>query len=111
MGACFLAPLLLKCRTQVGVITEIQPVYGCENILKSLTIIILFFFCILLPATSGPSDYKPIVSYTLPADIMRVELGTETWVYRLYEDGTVRKIVSERIYVAGEDKTVNKDMS
>ena len=66
---------------------------------------------ILWPATSGLSDYKSIATYTLPADIMQVELATETWIYRLYEDGTVKKIVSERIYAAGEEETADEDVS
>jgi hypothetical protein len=42
---------------------------------------------------------------------MRVELATETWIYRLYEDGTVKKIVTDRIYAAGEEETVGEDIS
>lgn len=72
---------------------------------------VLFLLGALWPGTSGMSDYKPIVSYTLPADIMRVELATETWIYRLYEDGTVKKIVTDRIYAAGEEETVGEDIS
>lgn len=79
--------------------------------MKYLTKTLLLFLFILWPATSGLSDYKPIATYTLPADIMRVELATETWIYRLYEDGTVKKIVSERIYAAGEEKTADEDIS
>ena len=85
--------------------------YG-EEIVRHITrIILLLLFCTLWPAATGLSDYKPIVTYTLPADIMRVELATETWTYRLFEDGTVKKIVSERVYVASEEEPAGDDIS
>ncbi|MBE9581838.1 MAG: hypothetical protein IMF18_09485 [Proteobacteria bacterium] len=31
---------------------------------------------------------------------MLVKFADETWVYRLYEDGTVRKMVNKKRYVA-----------
>jgi hypothetical protein len=55
----------------------------------------LIFCLIVWPASAGLSDSEPIVSYVLPADIMRVEFADETWVYRLYEDGRVKKIISK----------------
>ena len=55
----------------------------------------LIFCLIVWPASADLSDSEPIVSYALPADIMRVEFADETWVYRLYEDGRVKKIISE----------------
>jgi len=62
--------------------------------------IALFLCCILLPASADLSDFQPIVEYSLPADIMLVKFADETWVYRLYEDGTVRKMVNKKRYVA-----------
>lgn len=61
----------------------------------------LIFSLILWPASADLSDSEPIVSYVLPADIMRVEFADETWVYRLYEDGRVKKIISKDRYASG----------
>jgi len=61
----------------------------------------LIFCLILWPASADLSDSEPIVSYVLPADIMRVEFADETWVYRLYEDGRVKKIISEDRHASG----------
>jgi len=58
----------------------------------------LVFCLILWPASADLSDSEPIVSYVLPADIMRVEFADETWVYRLYEDGRVEKIINKERY-------------
>lgn len=58
----------------------------------------LILCLILWPASADLSDSEPIVSYALPADIMRVEFADETWVYRLYEDGRVEKIISKERY-------------
>ena len=55
----------------------------------------LIFCLIVWPASADLSDSEPIVSYALPADIMRVEFADETWVYRLYEDGRIKKVISK----------------
>ena len=55
----------------------------------------LIFSLIIWPTAADLSDSEPIVSYALPADIMRVEFADETWVYRLYEDGRVQKVISK----------------
>ena len=73
--------------------------------------IALLFYFIFWPALTGLSDYRPIVSYDLPADIMSVEFAKEIWVYRLYDDGTVKKVVNKRIYVSGNDGKEAKDIS
>jgi hypothetical protein len=63
----------------------------------------LILCLIFWPASADLSDFEPIVSYVLPADIMLVEFVDETWVYRLYEDGTVKKIISKDGYACGQD--------
>ena len=55
----------------------------------------LIFCLIVWPASADLSDSEAIVSYALPADIMRVEFADETWVYRLYEDGRIKKVISK----------------
>ena len=54
----------------------------------------LVLCCILWPTAADLGDFQPIVRYSLPADIMQVEFADETWTYRLYEDGTVKKLVA-----------------
>ena len=56
--------------------------------------LVIIMFCIMWPTSAALSDFQPIASYSLPADIMRVEFADETWIYRLYEDGTVKKVTS-----------------
>jgi len=56
----------------------------------------LLLGCLFWPAPADLADIQPIVQYVLPADIMQVDFVHETWVYRLYEDGTVKKVVSKR---------------
>jgi hypothetical protein len=65
--------------------------------MKSFVKIVLLLGCILWPAAANLSDFNPIVQYSLPADIMRVDFAHETWTYRLFEDGTVKKFVSKRV--------------
>lgn len=65
--------------------------------MKSLIKIVLLLCCICWPASANLSDFQPIIQYSLPADIMRVNFASETWVYRLFEDGTVKKLVNKRI--------------
>ena len=67
--------------------------------MKPFVKIVLLLGCLLWPATADLSDFCPIVrhAYVLPADIMRVDFAHETWTYRLFEDGTVKKLVSKRI--------------
>ena len=65
--------------------------------MRSWIIIALLLGCMLWPASADLSDFQPIVQYTLPADIMQVDFAHETWVYRLYEDGTVKKVVNKRM--------------
>ena len=60
----------------------------------------LILCCILWPTSADVGDFQPIVEYSLPADIMRVEFADETWIYRLYEDGTVKKVTSKGRYAA-----------
>ncbi len=72
-------------------------------------------FCLTLwPVSADLSDSEPIVSYVLPADIMRVEFADETWVYRLYEDGRVKKIISKDRYAfqrGGEPRAQTRSIS
>jgi hypothetical protein len=56
----------------------------------------LLLSCLLWPATADLSDFRPTFQYTLPADIMRVDFADETWVYRLFEDGSIEKFVEKR---------------
>ena len=72
--------------------------------MKSFIGVVLILCCFMWPASADLSDYKPIMEYNLPADIMQVEFAQETWVYRLYEDGTVKKIVNKRIVAAQNDQ-------
>jgi len=65
---------------------------------------------VLWPASADLADMQPIIQYTLPADIMQVEFGQETWVYRLYEDGTVKKVINKRI-LATQDSGNGKQVS
>ena len=80
--------------------------------MKSFFAVILLMGCMLWPARADLSDCEPIVQYSLPADIMQVEFANETWIYRLYEDGTVKKVVNKSIYaktaVAFEEKAFPK---
>jgi len=64
--------------------------------MKSLIKIALLLGCMLWPAAADLSDFRPEFQYTLPADIMRVDFAHESWVYRLFEDGTVKKFVEKR---------------
>ncbi len=52
------------------------------------------------PASADLSDLHPMVEWSLPADIMQVQFSDETWVYRLYEDGTVKKIINQKRYLS-----------
>ncbi|OEU45831.1 MAG: hypothetical protein BBJ60_00300 [Desulfobacterales bacterium S7086C20] len=79
--------------------------------MKLFAKIALLFCCIFWPASTGLSDFRPIVSYDLPADIMRVEFAKEIWIYRLYDDGTVKKVVNKRIYVSGNEEKADGDIS
>jgi hypothetical protein len=58
----------------------------------------------LWPASVDLSDFQPIVRYTLPADIMQVAFADETWIYRLYEDGTVKKVINKTICATRKKK-------
>ena len=74
----------------------------------------LILCLILWPASADLSDSEAIVSYVLPADIMRVEFADETWVYRLYEDGRVEKIISKERYAfdrGGEPRAQTRSIS
>ena len=62
--------------------------------------IVLLLCCMAWPASADLRDFYPIVECRLPADIMQVQFADETWVYRLYEDGTVKKMVNKKKYVA-----------
>ncbi|MBW2108962.1 MAG: hypothetical protein JRI36_09895 [Deltaproteobacteria bacterium] len=64
--------------------------------MKPFAKIVLLVCLIFWPATASLSDFQPVVRYSLPADIMQVDFGSETWVYRLYEDGTVKKLVTKK---------------
>lgn len=64
-----------------------------------LTIVFLLC-CIAWPASADLSDLHAMVECSLPADIMQVQFSEETWVYRLYEDGTVKKIVNKKRYLS-----------
>ncbi len=59
-------------------------------------VLVLGLCCMLWPTSADPGEFQPIVRYSLPADIMQVEFADETWVYRLLDDGTVKKIVNKR---------------
>jgi len=42
---------------------------------------------------------------------MRVEFAKEIWIYRLYDDGTVKKVVNKKIYVSGNEEKADGDIS
>lgn len=80
--------------------------------MKPFAKIVLLVCLIFWPATASLSDFHPVVQYSLPADIMQVDFGSETWVYRLYEDGTVKKLVTKKkvtreVVASGGDATRN----
>ena len=74
-------------------------------------IIALLLCSMLWPASADLSDFQPIVKYTLPADIMQVAFADETWIYRLYEDGTVKKVVNKTIYATHKEEEPAKRIS
>jgi hypothetical protein len=78
--------------------------------MRSTIIIALLLSCIFWPAAADLSDLKTEFQYTLPADIMRVDFAHETWVYRLFEDGTVKKFVEKR-KVTKEIFAINDDLT
>jgi len=60
--------------------------------------ILMFLACVVVgifirPGQPDPAELVSITSPKLPADIMSVRLEDETWKYRLYANGEVRKIV------------------
>jgi hypothetical protein len=63
----------------------------------------------LWPATADLCDFKTNFQYSLPADIMRVDFSHETWVYRLFEDGSIKKLVQKRV-VMEEIFAVNNEL-
>ena len=80
--------------------------------MRPYVIIALLLLCSMLwPASADLSDFQPIVKYTLPADIMQVAFADETWIYRLYEDGTVKKVVNKRIYGIHKEEEPAKRIS
>ena len=79
--------------------------------MRYYVIIALFLFSMLWPASADLSYFQPIIKYTLPADIMQVAFADETWIYRLYEDGTVKKVVNKRIYVTQKEEEPAKRIS
>lgn len=79
--------------------------------MRYYVIIALFLCSMLWPASADLSDFQPIIKYTLPADIMQVAFANETWIYRLYEDGTVKKVVNKRIYVTHKEEEPAKRIS
>jgi len=79
--------------------------------MRYYVIIALFLCSMLWPASADLSDFQPIIKYTLPADIMQVAFADETWIYRLYEDGTVKKVVNKRIYVTHKEEKPAKSIS
>jgi uncharacterized membrane protein YcgQ (UPF0703/DUF1980 family) len=72
--------------------------------------IFLFIVCCFVrPVSADLADIQPVEQYVLPADIMQVEFAHETWVYRLYEDGTVEKVVNSHVVASlTEKKTATK---
>ena len=79
--------------------------------MRYYVIIALFLYSMFWPASADLSDFQPIIKYTLPADIMQVAFADETWIYRLYEDGTVKKVVNKRIYVTQKEEEPVKRIS
>ena len=79
--------------------------------MRPYVIIALLLCSMLWPASADLSDFQPIVKYTLPADIMQVAFADETWIYRLYEDGTVKKVVNKTIYVTHKEEESAKRIS
>ena len=79
--------------------------------MRRYVIIALLLYSMLWPVSAGLSDFQPIVKYTLPADIMQVAFADETWIYRLYEDGTVKKVVNKRIYATHKEEEPGKRIS
>ncbi|NVM20363.1 MAG: hypothetical protein HWN68_01100 [Desulfobacterales bacterium] len=56
---------------------------------------VIIMCCLMWPTAADLCDFQPVADYGLPADIMRAEFADETWIYRLYEDGTVKKVTSK----------------
>ena len=79
--------------------------------MRSIVKTVLLLCCILWPSGAALSDFQPIVPYRLPADIMQVQFGNETWVYRLYEDGTVKKVVNKRVYAENTEGAPGRPVS
>lgn len=79
--------------------------------MRQYALIALLLCSMLWPVSADLSDFQPIVKYTLPADIMQVAFADETWVYRLYEDGTVKKVVNKRIYATHKEAEPGKRIS
>ena len=69
-----------------------------------LGILLVLVGSFLWPASADLADIRPVVQCRLPADIMQVEFAHETWVYRLYEDGSVKKVVSARVVASRDEK-------
>jgi hypothetical protein len=67
-----------------------------ERPMKSFIKIVFLLVCLLWPAAADLSHFSRSTQYSLPADIMRVDFAHETWTYRLFEDGTVKKLISRR---------------
>ena len=78
--------------------------------MKSLIKIALLLCCMLWPAAADLSDFNQEYQYSLPADIMRVDFAQESWIYRLFEDGTVKKFVEKR-RTTKEIFAVNSDVT
>ena len=79
--------------------------------MRYYVIIALFLCSMFWPASADLSDFQPILKYTLPADIMQVAFADETWIYRLYEEVTVKKVVKKRIYVTHNKEEPAKRIS
>lgn len=81
-----------------------------ERQMKLLMKTVLLLGCMLWPAAADLSDYKPKFEYALPADIMRVDFAHESWTYRLFEDGSIKKLVHKKtvtknIFAVNDDTT------
>jgi hypothetical protein len=66
------------------------------KIKRYLIMAVLLFVSLLWPTSAHLSSFKPIFRYALPADIMQVTFADEIWIYRSYEDGTIKKVVKKR---------------
>ena len=67
------------------------------NFKRSIFVVYVVSIFITWPMAVNISHSKSkVFRCKLPADIMKAEFANEVWVYRLYDDGTINKIVKPK---------------